>query len=292
MTQIIELSNQQVTTTSPLVITRSIITQARDLAQEHELFHEQYIIGGRKALYSMLAKVYGLVLQFEASPDKLDLGSLMRQELFEKYGIRTQDNTSDIAIIVRYITRADRKTTHVYSRAIETARANQISTEQFANYLEQAGGVERIRAISVDGFVEKEGTSNKAEKLELMRKYLIARREFPLTTFKVSSSKDFGFNVGNNFNLTLCSQKDGRFYALANVPLDTELEKKIMDLLVNNLTVDVTNLEKNVERFYGKAMQKREQNSMKQLIRHRPEVAKGMLRIRRIRSLSKSHSSH
>jgi len=284
--------NLEVIEKNSLVVTNSLIKDAEGLADEHESFHTNYVITGRKTLYDLLAKILALVEKFDTAIDKEHLLDIVRTKLHDQYGIRTQQNTSDTTLLVRFITRSDRKTAHVYSRAIETARANQISPDQFSNYLEQAGGVERIRAISVDGIVEKDATSHKAKKLELMRKYLIARREFPLTTFKVNSTKGFGFNVGNNFNLTLCSQKDGRFYALTNVPLDTELEKKIMDLLVNNLTADDTNLEKNVERFYGKAMQKREQNSMKQLIRHRPEVAKGMLRIRRIRSLSKSHLSH
>ena len=141
------LANQEVVLEGNLVVTKSLIGQAEDLAAEHEAFNTNYVIGGRKALYSLLGKIAVLVDQFDAAVDKADLIKIVRKNLQEQYGIKTQDNTSDITVLVRYITRAERKTAHVYARAIETARANQIAPAQFTEYLEQAGGIEQIRAI-------------------------------------------------------------------------------------------------------------------------------------------------
>jgi 2-methylaconitate cis-trans-isomerase PrpF len=151
MNQLVEVINQDVVVTSGnLVVTKTLIGQAEDLAAEHEAFNTNYVIGGRQALYSLLGKIAALVEQFDAAVDKDELLEIVRTQLQEQYGIKTQHNTSDITVLVRYITPADRKTAHVYTRAIETARANQIAPAHFAGYLEQAGGVERIRAVNVN----------------------------------------------------------------------------------------------------------------------------------------------
>jgi len=131
-----------------VVITKTLIGQADDLAIEHEHFHGQYIVAGRKALYELLGKIYALSGHLNAAVDREDQVELLRVELANKYGIRTQEILPITTVLVRYITRADRKTAHVYARAIEIARANAIASDNFAKYVEQAGGIERIRADS------------------------------------------------------------------------------------------------------------------------------------------------
>ena len=292
MNQLVEVINQDVVVTSGnLVVTKTLIGQAEDLAAEHEAFNTNYVIGGRKALYSLLGKIAALVEQFEAAVDKDELLELVRTQLQEQYGIKTQQNTSDITVLVRYITRADRKTAHVYARAIETARANQIAPAHFAGYLEQAGGVERIRANgveSVDNNVLKPGLQ---EKLDLTRKYLNARREFPIATVRVSAKQAVNFGGASNSNVLVCSEHEGRYYVLAKLSADEALEKKLVEALAQQLPDDLKQVHKNVDRFYTKAMKKRSQNTLKALIKQRPAVAAGMLRVNRIRSLALAKSN-
>lgn len=94
---------------SKLVITQTLIGQANLLASEHETFNEKYIVGGRRVLYELLAKMLELVNSFEQAVDKDELLGKIRSELQDKYGINTATNTSTTALLVRYITRADRK---------------------------------------------------------------------------------------------------------------------------------------------------------------------------------------
>jgi len=136
--------------TTNLIVTKSLIGQAEELAAEHEQFNEQYVVNGRKALYALLDKIYNLALQFEASPDKANLYRLIETDLTEKHGIRIQANTSDVAMLVRYITRAERKTAHVYARAIESAMQKIIPPVTFEQYIEMAGGLEKIRIDGVN----------------------------------------------------------------------------------------------------------------------------------------------
>ena len=55
---------------SQLLITKSLVCQADDLAEEHEQFNTNYIVGGRLALYELLGKIFDLYKALEASPDK------------------------------------------------------------------------------------------------------------------------------------------------------------------------------------------------------------------------------
>jgi hypothetical protein len=283
--------DQAIVVTGNLVVTKSLIGQAEDLAAEHEAFNTNYVIGGRKALYSLLGKIAALVQQFDAAVDKDELLEIVRIQLQERYGIKTQQNTSDITVLVRYITRADRKTAHVYARAIEAARANQISPAHFAGYLEQAGGVERIRAKGVESIDNEIAKPSLQEKLDLTRKYLNARREFPITTVKVSAKQSANFGSASDFNVLVCSGHEGRYYVLAKLSADEALEKKVVEALAQQLPDDLQQVRKNIDRFYAKAMKKRSQNTLKALIKQRPAVAAGMLRANRIRTLAPAKSN-
>jgi|GEM_PF-988447 len=274
---------------SELEITNTIFLEADDLAAEYEGFHNNFIVAGRTALYQSLGKIYALAQKLDHSVDKREQIVKMRNILSEKYDIRTQENTSDVAVLVRYITRTDRKTTHVYARAIETAKANAIPAAEFSKFLEQAGGVERIRADGVLGNEGENGDHSKLlfeEKLDLTRRYLDARREYPATTFTLDEKQamQFGGHI-SNFGLALCAQKDGRYQVLAKIPADLSLEKRAVEILAHQLPDDLSSVRKNVDRFYVKAMEKRASNTLKGLIKKRPELAAGVLRINRIRNL-------
>lgn len=283
--------NEVIEEKSSLVVTKTLIGQAENLAAEHEAFNTNYVIGGRQALYSLLGKIAALVEQFDAAVDKDELLEIVRTQLQEQYGIKTQHNTSDITVLVRYITRADRKTAHVYSRAIETARANQIAPVQLAGYLEQAGGVERIRANGVENIDNGISKPNLQEKLDLTRKYLNARREFPIATVGVSAKQAVNFGAASHLNVLICSEREGRYYVLAKISADETLEKKLVEALAQQLPDDLKQVDKNIDRFYDKAMKKRSQNTLKALIKQRPAVAAGMLRANRIRSLALDKSN-
>ena len=77
MNQLVEVINQDVVVTSGnLVVTKTLIGQAEDLAAEHEAFNTNYVIGGRQALYSLLGKIAALVEQFDAAVDSRACKSL------------------------------------------------------------------------------------------------------------------------------------------------------------------------------------------------------------------------
>jgi len=258
-----------------LQITKTLIGQADDLAVEHENFHDHYIVGGRAALYELLGKIYGLAEQLDGCVDRDEQLELLRTVLAQKHGIRTQENTSDTTVLVRYITKADRKTAHVYSRAIETARKNGIASNNFVSYVEQAGGVERIRsnaASTAEGELTEGITEDELEDmLDLTRNYLRARSEFPLGSFK--SPKGECAN-GEKGALThyICHERNGRQYVLAERSISKEQETAIIKDFAKELCADGRVAKKRIGRFYAKAMKKRKQRTLREITRQRPAL--------------------
>ena len=272
-------NENQVTTNNfqrDVVITRPLIRQANDLAREHEEFNDRYIISGRKALYELLGKIYALAEQLDGCIDREDQVTILRKVLSEKYGIRTQENTSDTTVLVRYITQADRKTAHVYSRAIETARLNKVDSSKFARYVEQAGGVERIRAGNATPAItyqEVEAIENDRElRLELARKHLKARSELPLASFKLGKRYKQKPRA-NAFKQFICYERNGRYYVLAQQDVDGDQEPKLVEQIAKGLDSNLKHVAKNVNACYSKAMLKRKQRTIKEISKKRPELA-------------------
>jgi hypothetical protein len=263
-------------THGPLVITKSLIGKADDLAREHEEFNDRYIISGRKALYELLGKIYALAEQLDGCIDKEDQVTILRKVLSEKYGIRTQENTSDTTVLVRYITQADRKTAHVYSRAIETARLNKIDSSKFAGYVEQAGGVERIRADNATPAItyqDVEAIENDRNiRLELARKYLKARSELPIASFKLGKRYSRASKTGG-ITQFVCHERGGRFYVLTEQSIDKDQELKLVERVAEESFVDLKRATKNINDFYTKAMLKRKRRTIKEFSKKRPELA-------------------
>lgn len=251
--------NELNTTKGSLVIKKSLIGQAEDLAAEHEQFTEQYVIGGRRALYELLAKIYTLVERFNQSIDKADLIKMVRKNLQEQYGIKTQDNTSDVTVLVRYITRADRKTAHVYARAIEVAQVNSIKTEDFAAYIERSGGVERIRAIGVDIDAVDAKQALEDEMLALTHAFLGARTELPFATFDEPKAFEGIYSKNCAYELVICSLGiGGKYNVIGKLPADQALENLAMKYFARHLCQDIQKAREGVSTVVAEAQKRRE----------------------------------
>lgn len=219
------LGNQMKNTN--LVVTKSLIGHAEDLAREHELFNQQYVVAGRAALYGLLQKIMQLSEAFDASPDKEDLIKLMRVQLLNDYGIKTQDNSSDASVLVRFVTRADRKTAHVYARAIESAKANNIKANKFVEYVLQQGGIERIRAIGVDPEVKKAEKELDTRQMQDMWEFLRIRSEAPCATFELRNGKG-EWHGTSALHYFVAHKKGDQYQVIAEILVEDENEDAIL----------------------------------------------------------------
>ena len=214
--------------TTNLTVTKSLMAQAIDLAKAHNEFHTQYVIGGRKALYEMLANIMRFTVDVNASIEKDALISSIRHELQNQYNIKTQANSSTTAILVKYITRADRKTTHVYARAIDTAIAGDIKAAEFAQFAETLGGIEQIRAIGVDAEIKKKTETVANEKFALAEEYLIAREEIP---YEVLESKLPRMDSKCRYEYLMCVKDGNQLQVVMKVPADLAFEERAIKLI-------------------------------------------------------------
>ncbi len=207
---------------------KSLITQAMDLAKAHEAFNTQYVIGGRKALYEMIANIMRFTAAVNASTERDALISSIRRELQNQYNIKTQANSSTTAILVKYITRADRKTTHVYARAIDTAIASNIKADNFAEFAETEGGIEHIRAIGVDADMKEKAEAIINERFALAEEYLLAREEIP---FEVLDSSLNRMDSECRYEYLMCINTGKQLHVVMKVPADLAFEQRATKLI-------------------------------------------------------------
>lgn len=137
-------------------INHTIITHADLLAQRHEDYVSEFITRANNELYCILAELLELHEKLIASPNKDKLIKQMRQLLKEKYGLKTQANTKTTALVVKYVTRASRKTAHVYGRVLDVAITNGISSAGLIDYIKVNGGVDKIRAAEVSNEAQQQ----------------------------------------------------------------------------------------------------------------------------------------
>lgn len=208
-----------------LEVTKTLIGQADDIAAAHEQFTTHYVVGGRMALYTLLGEMLKVVNSFESAADREDLLELMKRRLRSEFGIKTQQNSSDTAVLIRYMTRADRKTAHVYTRVLESAKQSGVSPEQLPAFIEGAGGVERIRALSSNSSVAS-NQSNSDERIALTKQYLRCREELPLASFDATDLIDQITPSDARYSYFTCIRKaDGKFYVLSPLPANAEFEQ-------------------------------------------------------------------
>jgi hypothetical protein len=214
--------------TTNLIVTKSLMAQAIGLAEAHNTFHTQYVIGGRKALYVMLANIMRFTVEVNASVEKDVLLKSIRHELQNKYNIKTQANSSTTAILVKYITRADRKTTHVYARAIDAAIASDVKADEFVEFAETEGGLEQISAIGVDADVKEKADTVASEKFALAEEYLIAREEVP---FEVLDSSLNRMDSECRYEYLMCINTGKQLKVVMKVPADLAFEQRATKLI-------------------------------------------------------------
>jgi hypothetical protein len=122
-----------------------LLTHADLLAERHASYVSQFVTRGNDELYAILADVLKLHEQLESSKQRDKLVKAMRQHLREVYGIKTQANTKTTALVTKYVTRASRKTAHVYSRVLEVAIADGIRHTDLVEFIKQRGGIDKVR---------------------------------------------------------------------------------------------------------------------------------------------------
>ena len=209
--------------------------------------------------------MFDLYKVLEASPDKKVLLGEMKHRLVHDHRIRVQANSSDAGILVRYITRAERKTAHIYARVIEQALINQIPSEYFVDYIEQCGGIEQMRLSGVDQAKAVENEQTLKDNQELAWKYCKAREELPFASFPLKNVFDYLGKEKVWFEYYVCAKRGDKRYVVANIPADKAFEERAITLIGNDLATTSPDIGEKVEELYEKAKQVHKERIIKEM---------------------------
>ncbi len=234
-----------------------IAVWAAKLANTHKKvrdLNQQY----QKILYKHLQdayEVYDNVLRSEYCDDFF---AQLRGFLYER-GFKVQSNTTDSALIIRYVFGVDTatKTVHDYSRALDGARYDCVDTNEFAGWLERktlTKVIEEQRAI-------KQEIETPAERLDRARRVVLRMLEIRETKPIIKFTRiehDAERMIGSRFGLCLLLGYAYRTFGRGNdamnvdinlnflIPPSIDLEVTIIDKLARYIIHDVEKYEENL----------------------------------------------
>lgn len=155
-----------VATLKPLAIfdkakeVEAIVSAADILKNEHDDYERQFVEGGRKALYSLLAKIYALAIQINNSDYVDTILKELRTRLTLR-SVRTQKNSNAVTMLVKWVVGVNRQTAHNYSNALQAAFNDNVSAQELSEYFVKRGG---LHAAKTEGLKKNNDTRNKLSK--------------------------------------------------------------------------------------------------------------------------------
>ena len=179
-------------------INHTIITHADLLAERHEDYVNEFVTRANTELYCILAEIKLLHEKLVASPNQQKLIKQMRNILKEKYGLKTQANTKTTALVVKYVTRASRKTAHVYGRVLDIAIAKGIDSAGLVDFIKASGGIDKIRVAVDSAEVQKQKKQIEVQLQKNLRQELqlqanIGQVQFTKSTPSIPHASDVDF---------------------------------------------------------------------------------------------------
>lgn len=186
-------------TNNQMAISHPIIINANSIADQHSQYVDQFVSRGNTMLYQILADILKVHEQLEACDIKERVVKEMRQHLREVHNIKTQTNTKTTALVTKYVTRASRKTAHVYSRVLEVAIANGIKSSGLVKFIKQSGGIDKVRMSVASAEVAKQHRDQQRSLLQAMRGSLAQQQGLATVSFgaarhSLPCAKDVTFN--------------------------------------------------------------------------------------------------
>jgi hypothetical protein len=133
----------------------------------------------------------------------------MRKSLKDNYSIKTQANTTTTALVVKYVTRASRKTAHVYGKVLDIAIADGITSDGLVEYIKSKGGIDKVRKAVVSAETAREQAQAQKALETALKKHLtmstqpiatVVSANQPFARFPCASDVAF-YHLLCNFNL-------------------------------------------------------------------------------------------
>jgi hypothetical protein len=190
-------------------INYAIITHADLLAQRHASYVSEFVTRANSELYVILAEVLKLHEMLTASAKQEQLVKQIRRKLKDSFNIKTQAKTKTTALVVKYVTRASRKTTHVYGKVLDIAIADGITSDGLVDYIKGKGGIDKVRQAVVSAETAREHAQQQKALETALKKHLamstqpiatVVSVNQPFASFPCASDVAF-YHLLCNFNL-------------------------------------------------------------------------------------------
>ncbi|CAN1572935.1 hypothetical protein MCEMAEM4_03417 [Burkholderiaceae bacterium] len=120
---------------------QQFLDESSELVKLSERYEVEVVERGHKALYELLATIYGLAQRIEVSPLKDKIMDAVRKDLKDKHEITMKTNTTPIAAMVKYVVRTDKVTASRYTKVLNVAREENLTAEDLPAYIARRGGV-------------------------------------------------------------------------------------------------------------------------------------------------------
>ena len=124
------------------------LTESAELLALGDKYEIDYVERGNKALYELLASIYGLSLRIEQHEQREKILDAVRTQLKEKRDITIKSGTPAINTMVKYVVRSDNRVISRYIKVLNIAREENLSPADLPAYIARRGGV----ACQVDVF--------------------------------------------------------------------------------------------------------------------------------------------
>jgi hypothetical protein len=208
-----------------------VINAADNLREQHGNYISEFVTRGNTVLYGLIADMHKVYEDIMAMPvvEKEHTLNKMRVYLKDECNIKTQKNTSELTTVLRYITLGSRKTICVYGAVIKKAIAEGVAADALAGYIENNGGIEKVR--HADSMLERRKLNS--EKEEKRNRY--AKKHLAAATPMFSLSKPGGgsFVLRNrmavDYTVAICRQgKGGKLEVMSTLPTDEVMENLVL----------------------------------------------------------------
>ena len=126
-------------------------------------------------LYKLLADIQAFAENVKAQPNLDDIIKGMRHKLVNEFDIKTQANSPALNIIVRYVTRTNRKNACVYARVLKVAEARNIKSTELEGFIISKNGIQNVHPdLTVKQEQVKVERANKKKLYDSWSRYAIS----------------------------------------------------------------------------------------------------------------------
>jgi len=205
-----------------------IVAAADGVALRHGEYVNNFITRANEELYEILADILRIYEQVIEHRYKDKLIKQLKVKLKNIHGLKVQSNTKLTTLLTKYVTRASRKTAHVYSAVLEIAISNGVTSNNLIEFIKLKGGINRVR-MKVRDEEERRVLKSQINNYQLNLKKQLERRN-AICSVDLSSIKDLPVSCDVDFHHLLCkfNHQTNKHEVVAVMYPSSALEKQAM----------------------------------------------------------------